>query len=497
MHQKVQEKFYLLPIAVLTLCGLSVLMIIWANETKQNQLDHFMITDVVMDIQLQVALFGYEVEEHMNGEAKLSTGTILDTLRNAEKHADVLLEGGALERGYHFAPIRDTEIRAYLQHLKSRMGELNAISLQRLSVGASSAEGRRLDSAFDTVFSSIHETISNLKTHIEARGLQGVERARRIFWGLLSVWTVIVFSGGIGFWRLEKARGLMHNALLDNEEKYRSLVDSTDDSIYLVDRNYRYLFINKKHMSRLGLKSDEYLERSYSDFHAPEETVKFKERVDMVFQTGESFQNEHQSARDSGHFLQTLSPVKDLDGNMVAVTVISKNITHRKVIEEELRALSLTDELTGVYNRRGFFALAGQQLKIANRLKRGIYMLYADLNDLKRINDTFGHQEGDRALIEIANALKENFRESDIISRIGGDEFVVVPIETTGEGADVVTARLQKSLDDRSLGKSRGYILSLSVGIAFYDPNHPCSVDELLAAGDKLMYEQKKTKKPV
>ncbi|UCG78460.1 MAG: diguanylate cyclase, partial [Nitrospirota bacterium] len=180
-------------------------------------------------------------------------------------------------------------------------------------------------------------------------------------------------------------------ALEESEEKYRTLVNSTDDSIYLVDRNSCYLFMNKKHISRLRISENDYLGKCYSDLHSSEISSQFTEKVRKIFETGMSMQFEYKSPRDDRYFLQTMSPVKDHDGNIFAVSVISKNITDRKRMEEDLRNLSLTDQLTGLYNRRGFFALAEQQLKMSNRMKVGIYMLYADIDNLKEINDTYGH----------------------------------------------------------------------------------------------------------
>lgn len=163
--------------------------------------------------------------------------------------------------------------------------------------------------------------------------------------------------------------------------------------------------------------------------------------------------------------------------------------------QEEIRTLSLRDELTGLYNRRGFFTLVEHQLKIAKRQKKGTFMLYADVDDLKRINDTWGHQEGDIALIETANILKMNYRESDVIARIGGDEFVVIPVGTTGDDVERIFERLQRSIEIHNSKSNRNYKLSISSGIAFYDPEHPCSIDELLAQGDKSMYNWKRYKK--
>ncbi len=121
-------------------------------------------------------------------------------------------------------------------------------------------------------------------------------------------------------------------------------------------------------------------------------------------------------------------------------------IKHVKM-QQEIRNLTLRDELTGIYNRRGFFALVEYQFNMAKRSKTGLFMLYADLDNLKIINDTLGHQEGDRALIETADILRNNFRQSDIIARIGGDEFVVFPVGTSADCVDKILERLQKALE--------------------------------------------------
>lgn len=162
----------------------------------------------------------------------------------------------------------------------------------------------------------------------------------------------------------------------------------------------------------------------------------------------------------------------------------------RKKLEQAM----ITDELTGVYNRRGFLALAEQQIKTARRLEKGRLLLSADLDNLKTINDTFGHKEGDSALIHAANVLKESFRESDIVGRIGGDEFVVFQMRSAEDASEKLTERLQKNLDIHNAETGRKYKLSISVGIVRCDSDCTYSLDELLTQADKLMYERKMLK---
>jgi len=187
-----------------------------------------------------------------------------------------------------------------------------------------------------------------------------------------------------------------------------------------------------------------------------------------------------------------LLAIEDVTERVLAEKVLEKYSKQLEEMVTKLRDQALVDELTGLYNRRGFMFLAQQQLKLANRNKTGILLLFSDFNNLKWINDTLGHHKGDLALIEIANILKETFREPDIIARIGGDEFGVLAIGSRRDSAEMLISRLQENLDSHNAKGKRRYKLSLSMGIARYDPECPCSIDELLGRADTLMYEQKR-----
>lgn len=159
----------------------------------------------------------------------------------------------------------------------------------------------------------------------------------------------------------------------------------------------------------------------------------------------------------------------------------------------EVHALSLTDGLTGLYNRRGFTTLAEQQLKVARHTERGLILVYADLDRLKYINDTYGHAEGDNALVQTAQILERTFRASDILARLGGDEFAALAVRGSTEGVRAIPARLEKAVVDANAA-TRPYDLSISVGSMYFEPNTRLTVDEMMTKADQAMYEQKRKK---
>jgi len=166
----------------------------------------------------------------------------------------------------------------------------------------------------------------------------------------------------------------------------------------------------------------------------------------------------------------------------------------RNNIHAELQAMSFNDELTALYNNRGFITMAHQQWDIHYRMKKTFYLFFMDLNSMKWINDTFGHKEGDLALKKVADILKATFRSSDIIARMGGDEFAIL-VTDTGSEIEItlsILERLQRNIEFYNNERGDSYRLSLSVGIARFYPDNPSSIEELLVQADALMYKHKR-----
>ncbi|MEI7635716.1 MAG: diguanylate cyclase [Syntrophus sp. (in: bacteria)] len=186
----------------------------------------------------------------------------------------------------------------------------------------------------------------------------------------------------------------------------------------------------------------------------------------------------------------------ELDASRIQVVANDlQRIMAQRRADEEILKLSITDQLTGLHNRRGFITFADQQLKLSDRTKRGMLLFFADIDGMKLINDTLGHEEGDKALMEVAAILKETFRSVDIIARMGGDEFAILAIDSTEVNSAIFLTRLQENIDTHNHQENRKYSLSISIGCACYDPENPCPLNELMVHADKLMYEHKRIKK--
>jgi len=288
-------------------------------------------------------------------------------------------------------------------------------------------------------------------------------------------------------------------ALRESEGKHRAFIESLPIGLY---RNTpgpqgRFIMVNTALARLHGFDSvEEFLSRNVLDLYV--DPAQRKEISEELVEKGFVSNKEVMLKRKDGTHIWgsiTARAIRDHEGEVFYFDGTVTDITDRKRMEKEILTLSITDQLTGLHNRRGFLSLAGQQLKLSERNKSGMLLFFADLDLLKWINDELGHEEGDKALIEAANIFRETFRTSDIIARLGGDEFAVLAIDIKETNPEVFTARMQQLINIRNNKENRRYNLSISMGCSYYDPENPCSIDELMARADKLMYEQKQNKK--
>lgn len=213
-------------------------------------------------------------------------------------------------------------------------------------------------------------------------------------------------------------------------------------------------------------------------------------KIPVVVLTG--FDNESMALNAVREGAQDYLIKGQVDGRALSRTILYAIERHRS--QSTLRNLSLTDELTKLYNRRGFMTLGEQALKSAARVNSPLVLFYCDLDGLKQINDTHGHPEGDRAITGAAEILKKTFRQADVVARMGGDEFAILAgLDQTG-GHEILMSRLRGNLAQYNLQNPGAHRVGLSVGLALFDPTRPSSITDLIRDADRDLYEEKKKK---
>lgn len=335
-----------------------------------------------------------------------------------------------------------------------------------------------------------------------------------------------------------------------NADLVRAFLEHIPAGVYFKDRESRFVGISRSLAERFGLDDAELaIGRTDFDIFSEEHAQQAFEDEQEIIRSGVPILNKEEKEtwpnRSETWVLTTKLPWTDSAGRILGTMGISQDITQRKRAEQELQDykehlellvaqrtaellrvnlqleqdiaarkvaeqalaekaaelarsnqilenISLTDDLTGLYNRKGFLALAAHRVKLANRNREPFSIAFIDLDDLKDINDSFGHLEGDRALRDTASLLRECFRESDIIARLGGDEFAIFVAEAD-EGQ--IAQRIEERLHERTRNSPpRGYSLALSIGIVASRDAQEDEVEALLKRADGLMYEHKKGK---
>lgn len=281
--------------------------------------------------------------------------------------------------------------------------------------------------------------------------------------------------------------------------QYELLLNSAWEGILGLDMRGNHRFVNPAAAQMLGYTVEELMgQHSHATWHRKNMDGNPYPVEDCPIHAAIMAGHRHQGAnevfwrKDDTCFPVEYTCTPIVQGELTLGAVLTFwDITDRQRAEEA-QARSLVDDLTGLFNRRGFFTLAEHQFRLTKRSHKSMLLFFGDLDELKTINDTLGHLEGDRALVDTANLLRQTFRESDIMARIGGDEFVVLITEPSD--TKVILRRLAQNLEHHNARKGRPYRIALSIGIAHYNPLFPSTIEELVHQADSSMYENKRRK---
>jgi diguanylate cyclase (GGDEF)-like protein/PAS domain S-box-containing protein len=281
-------------------------------------------------------------------------------------------------------------------------------------------------------------------------------------------------------------------------DTFRLLVEEALVGMYLI-QDERMVYANRKLAQLFGYTQDEMLLLpSILDLIDPVDRDRVRENIRqrLAGEIGIVEYTVHGVRKNGTTIVMDVRSVRGVHHGKPAVLGTVLDMTARKQLEETLQALALVDELTGMYNRRGFMTLAERQLKIARRKKQPVILLAADVDNLKTINDTHGHAAGDQALVGAASVLRHTYREADIIARLGGDEFTVFPLDAVVNSAPFLLERLHKNLLEWNARHKPPFVLSMSTGTAILDEEGLSKeLHTLLAEADSQLYLQKRERR--
>jgi diguanylate cyclase (GGDEF)-like protein/PAS domain S-box-containing protein len=286
---------------------------------------------------------------------------------------------------------------------------------------------------------------------------------------------------------MEAERVHAAEALRDSEEKYRILLDDSSDPIFTFNPDGQYRYVNKAFADGVQRKREEIIGRKIWDVFQKDEADQRFAAVKWVFENASTQVIEVRVPRTDGdrYYITTVKPILNEQGKVITVICISKEITERKRMEQELQHLSTHDILTGLYNRNFFET---ELTRLQNSRLFPVSIVVIDMDNLKKVNDRLGHSVGDELIQKVGHLLRQTFRVEDIVARIGGDEFAILLPETSESTAEEIVSRLRANLKHHSDAR-----INLSIGVATGDKSS--SFTDVMRIADDRMYQEKSVHK--
>jgi len=292
-------------------------------------------------------------------------------------------------------------------------------------------------------------------------------------------------------------RKRIEEAIRESQQEFASIIHSSPEALVYLDENSNILNINPRFTELFGYTLEKVKGRNLDDgmIHPPDKMEEGKWLTKKSLK-GYFYFETIRRKKDGTLFPVAISGSQVIiDGQLKGLIGIFQDITERKKMEKELERLAHYDVFTGCYSRGYGLNLLEQQIKTAKRKKASILLLYLDVDNFKYINDTFGHQGGDKLLKKAVKLFKSTLREIDIICRIGGDEFLLIFPESSPNEVSLIRERLSKNLEKLNQKLGKPCKIDFSVGFSYYNPSNPLSIDELITIADENMYKEKKKKK--
>ena len=271
-------------------------------------------------------------------------------------------------------------------------------------------------------------------------------------------------------------------------------VEQSSTTVVITDVIGIIEYVNPMFVKLTGYSLDEAIGVNTSILKSGEHTDEFFEKMWTTILSGEDWRGNFCNKRKTGEIYweeALISSVKNPKGEIINFIAVKEDITKRKELDELLNLYATMDEMTGTYNRRSCMLLLEKQLQSSMRQSQRFVIFFMDINGLKSVNDSLGHNFGDALIISAVDSMKTSLRDSDSICRLGGDEFLVILPNTNLLQSEVFLNRIEEKTNEINSEKRYSFILSLSFGVAEYSPESKLTIDDLLQIADEKMYNNK------
>ncbi len=333
----------------------------------------------------------------------------------------------------------------------------------------------------------------------QERGLYdtGFGAVLTVFLSVVLMFAIIYFYSET-IHRVDQDRKKAEHDLAEKEERYRDLFDYSQGMICIHDLNGILTTVNPAALKSLGYENDELIGMNLRDLLLEANQPRFDGYLRQIETDGLASGLLALVAKDGKPLVWRYHNILASEpGRKPYVLAHAQDVTELIAAQNALTNLSLTDDLTGLYNRRGFLTLAEQQVKLERHegTARGLVLMFADLDGLKKINDVHGHEAGSDAIIEFSKVVKSVLRTADLVARWGGDEFVILSIGSKDEHVGIMTDRIYESLSEYNASSGKPYELACSIGVAPVPTDGDRTFESIIAEADEAMYAEKRRRK--
>ncbi|MEE9543824.1 MAG: sensor domain-containing diguanylate cyclase [Thermodesulfobacteriota bacterium] len=434
-----------MPVFIFTFGLVAIIMVLMMNRIRHGQHRNTLLIHSVQSIEVEASLFHLWLEEYLTGDRSITVEDIMSRIDRALKFSEGILDGDETEFGQGLDP----EDRLLAESIKERIAYLKEMGNARLVARNVSGVNSLIDNAFDQYF---YETLTENKALVSRLVLKNktqAERADTVVRVIIALLIVIMFSTVGGFFRIKKKQREAEAEIRESEQEFRVLFDSLSDAVFLCNDDF-ILDCNPCALELFGADSvDQLVRKSFLDFSPKIQEegwgsrVLLMENISKAFKAGRSTFEFKLQKLDGTEFYADISFTSIKLRRRDLIQAVVRDITERKTMLMDLERLATVDTLTQAYNRTKFDELIVMEIERSRRFRHALSLLMFDLDNFKSINDTYGHTVGDIVLKRVSDIVRGHMRRTNHFIRWGGEEFIVIAIETDLEGAVGLAERIR------------------------------------------------------